>query len=714
MDVNYPFATTSAPADLGILGRPTTAALVGADRNISYDAANGFRAWAGMAWDESGTFGGEVSGFWLAKRTTSTQFPGNSAGLPVLAVPFFDVASGGAGELHRLVPRHQLGVDPGGHLDAGRQGRGGHGVQHVPGRRAAGRADLAGRRPVLPAQGELRRDHLVHDVRRPAGRGVARVRGTFFPGGGGAFAGTFFGPALAPYQVVTADYVQTRNDFFGGNVGFRGDIGYGNWFLNLTGKVAAGYMRQRVDLVGYSTLTASTGLVSTQPGGFFNIAQDLGRHHKDRFAVLPEGGVSVGYQVLLLAAGERRVHVPVDEHGHPADQLAHPVRQLEPGPGVAAVHRGGPEQLRPAERGQRVRLPPARLHRRGADLVLTPARPSEPVTGRPRGAGRCRFRIVSGAVPGTGSRGPPLAPGGAPGMTTFASKTAPPAVPHHQSFWLWVMCLTGVDYFSTLGYQPSIAFRNAGVLAPFATVVLVLVTLFGALPLYRYVAKRSFSGQASLGMLARCCRAGRGRSLVLVLLGFAATDFIITKTLSAADAAEHLIHNPFWPWHSENQAVEDRQRLVVTLGDARPARGDVPPRVQGGDRAGRGHRRHVPGPERRRGRVRDRVPGDPPGPADRLVRPGPGRGVVPGRRPAPRRAGSARSSCVSLLLFPKLALGPVRVRDRGGGHAAHPGQTDDDPKQPDRPDPQHRQAALHGRGRHVRVPARRRRWSSAP
>ena len=119
---------------------------------------------------------------------------------------------------------------------------------------------------------------------------------------------------------------------------------------------------------------------------------------------------------------------------------------------------------------------------------------------------------------------------------------------HHYAWWL-IMCLCGVDYFSTLGYQPSIAFEGAGTLAPIATLILVLVTLLGALPVYRHVAGETPDGVGSIGMIERLFHGWWNKIVVLVLVGFAATDFVITKTLSAADAAAHLVSNSYYAAH---------------------------------------------------------------------------------------------------------------------------------------------------------------------
>lgn len=157
--------------------------------------------------------------------------------------------------------------------------------------------------------------------------------------------------------------------------------------------------------------------------------------------------------------------------------------------------------------------------------------------------------------------------------------------PQRTHAWLLVLTLVGVDYFSTLAYLPSMAVAAAGPLAPLAAGGVVLVTFLLALPIYWYVVGRSPDGRGATGLLEDLTPGWRGKMIVLTLLGFAAADFVITRSLSLADAAIHLIHNPHgqrllarlpqtflgedpasWSWWERGAALIMAPQVAVTLG----------------------------------------------------------------------------------------------------------------------------------------------------
>jgi hypothetical protein len=99
----------------------------------------------------------------------------------------------------------------------------------------------------------------------------------------------------------SSDSFHASNNFYGGQVGLRGEVRFGNLFVNATGKVALGDMNQVVNVSGVSTAVnpffPPSFNFTNVPSGFFAVATNSGRHSVDQFCVVPEGTFNIGYDI---------------------------------------------------------------------------------------------------------------------------------------------------------------------------------------------------------------------------------------------------------------------------------------------------------------------------------------------------------------------------------------------------------------------------------
>jgi hypothetical protein len=265
-DLEFPLVTTSAPAALGVPGLPSTALLCPPSDEISYDYENGFRFWLGWGVGPDGMMACEVGGFWLETASRNFRFQSNGVGVPVIAIPFVDADA--------LVQSSFIVALPG---------------------VAAGSVDIVADTRAYGAEASVTYKMYGGEDGLPGGvRGLAGVRYLRIEE---SLAIRTRSTALATGTVFgTADIIRTFNDFYGGQLGFRCEVGFGKWFVQGVGKGAVGYMRQRVDLAGVSTEQIG-GLVNSVPGGLFNEPQQLCRHRADELACIGEAGINVGCQL---------------------------------------------------------------------------------------------------------------------------------------------------------------------------------------------------------------------------------------------------------------------------------------------------------------------------------------------------------------------------------------------------------------------------------
>lgn len=261
-----PLITTSSAADRGILGQPTTTILWG-NQGVSRETFSGMRYTIGYWFGEEPTAAFEVTGFVLGQQSDS--FSTNSTAHAVIARPFFNI--------NTQTEFSEITASP---------GRSTGSIAYTSFSRVWGME--ADARYRLPPLGLFRFDLLGGFRFLDLEEGLTMVENL------NAVAGQL-GPL--PTNGVAIDNFHTRNQFYGGQLGGRMEFRYYRWFLDLQSKVAFGSMTQTVGILGAQQITPQGGTSTPFLGGLLAEPSNIGTQTRNRFCIVPEANMNVGFQV---------------------------------------------------------------------------------------------------------------------------------------------------------------------------------------------------------------------------------------------------------------------------------------------------------------------------------------------------------------------------------------------------------------------------------
>ena len=265
----------------GVLGLPTTSVLFG-DQTVNGAIRPGGRIQGGVWLDDNADVA--IEGSYYALATASTDYAANSTfgpggtGGPILARPFFNISPSVNAQSSLLVAYPNL-VVPGGVItvDGSVQAREASNIQSAS---AGGRIAL--NQYTMPVRFFVVGGYRFFNLNESLTILTSSTPGTgLFPSG----------------RLAVIDQFATKNYFNGGEIGLGTVVRRNQLSLSAEARLAMGNMYQQVTIDG-RTEAISGGFVAMYPGGLLAQPSNMGKFAQNRFSLIPQIDIKLGYQVL--------------------------------------------------------------------------------------------------------------------------------------------------------------------------------------------------------------------------------------------------------------------------------------------------------------------------------------------------------------------------------------------------------------------------------